>query len=122
MADHVEIRVTGPEPAAREILAQITRLGDGRRIVAGRAGRGPYDRRDGRVAFYLHVQVDVTAPAGPPSSPPAGKAGLCPEPGCGRRIGLSRHGLLASHYKGTTGRPVRCPGTGQPPAEDGPDA
>lgn len=110
--------MTGPESAAREVLAQLAQLGDGRRIIAGRGGRGPYDRGDGRVAFYGHLQVDLSAPTSPP---PAGTASLCPEPGCGRRIGLSRHGLITTHYKGCKGPPLRCPGTGQKPAEDGPD-
>jgi hypothetical protein len=43
------------------------------------------------------------------------RTGLCPADGCGRTVGLSRHGLLATHYRGTTGPPVRCPGTGQRP-------
>jgi hypothetical protein len=116
--EHVEVRVLGSAAAAAAVLSVLHTAGD-RRVVAGPgAGRGPYSRSDGRVAFYGHLQVDVSAPAGPPT----GRAALCPEPGCGRRIGLSRHGLISTHYKGAQGPPVRCPGTGQQPAEDGADA
>lgn len=70
-AQHVEVRVIGTAAAAAAVLAVLRTAGD-RRIVAGPgAGRGPFSRRDGRVAYYGHLQVDVAAPASPPAVPDA---------------------------------------------------
>lgn len=196
-AEHVEVRVTGREDAARAVVLFLAEHG-GRRIFTSGTGRGPYPRGADQVALYGHLQVNLAAtvdaapPVAPdlvracaeavraaeirigtrarpwtdadlarelrrtadeavaaardifdayrrdeldrlraeveqlrgeaPASPSPGRTGMCPEPGCGRRIGLNQHGRMATHYKGTQGRPIRCPGTGQQPAEEGPDA
>lgn len=60
--EHVEVRVTGPREAVDAVLRWLRAAGPDAGITGGGA-RGPYERRDGQVAFYAHLQVDVAPPA-----------------------------------------------------------
>jgi hypothetical protein len=70
--EYVELRILAKnDPTAQAVIAAIRTAGDGYRIHVGSGQRGPYPFRDGRVAYYLPVTVDLAVAPGPPHPPTA---------------------------------------------------
>jgi len=70
---YVEVRILGKNvDTALAALAALRAGADGHRVHISPGQRGPYPFRDGRVAFYAAVHVDLAAPAGPPTLPTDG--------------------------------------------------
>lgn len=63
--EHVEVRVTGTQAAVNAVLRLLRAGGPG---ITGGGARGPYDRRDGQVSYYAHLQVNDAPP--PPARCP----------------------------------------------------